>query len=251
VRGPATGIQIKSTGRYILLGLITAAPLGITWLILDFLFSQLSSIGRPWVLGLARAVSPEHPDVAAWLQNETFLSILAAVAVLAFLLGLGWMASRVIGQRLIDLFERLLGMIPFVDTIYRATKKLLTVAANSPEGGRLVVLIDFPSPEMKAVGLVMRVLKDTDTGEELAVVYVPTSPNPTSGFAEIVPIRHVTFTDWTFDQAMSFIVTGGSNAPATISYSGKRGAAAGPHDAIACPSHELTSKNGAAAVWRL
>ena len=71
---------------------------------------------------------------------------------------------------------------------------------------------------MKTIGLVTRVLKDRSTGEELGVVYVPTSPNPTSGYIEIVPIRNLTFTDWTFDQAMSFVITGGSNAPDTIEY---------------------------------
>lgn len=126
--------------------------------------------------------------------------------------------SRVIGQRLIVLFEALIGMIPFVDRIYQSTKRFLTVAGGSSDGERRVVLIDFPSPEMKTIGLVTRVLKDKSTGEELAVVYVPTSPNPTSGYIEIVPIRKLTFTDWTFDQAMSFVITGGSNAPDTIEY---------------------------------
>jgi uncharacterized membrane protein len=213
-----TSEHMKSTGRYILIGVITAAPLTITWLILDFLFGQLSRIGRPLVVGAARALAPEHPVLAAWLQNEAFLSILAALLVIGFLWGLGWIASRVIGQRLIHFFEGMIGLIPFVDKIYQATKRLLTVAGNAPEGERRVVLIDFPSPEMKTIGLVTRSLKDKSTGDELAVVYVPTSPNPTSGYIEIVPVNRLTFTDWTFDQAMSFVITGGSNAPETIDY---------------------------------
>jgi uncharacterized membrane protein len=210
--------RMKSTGRYILIGVITAAPLSITWLILDFLFGQLSRIGRPWVGTMARALAPEHPLLAAWIENETLLSIAAALAVLAFLWGLGWSASRVIGQRLIVFFEALVSMVPFVDRIYQSTKRVLTIASHSSEGERRVVLINFPSPEMKTIGLVTRELKDKSTGEELAVVYVPTSPNPTSGYIEIVPINKLTFTDWTFDQAMGFVITGGSNAPDTIDY---------------------------------
>jgi uncharacterized membrane protein len=216
-------IKLRLIARYILTGLITAAPLGITWLILDFLLGQLSRIGRPWVTGLARTISPERPAVAAWLANEAFLSIISIGFVLAFLWGLGWMATRVVGQRLILLFERLVGIIPVVDTIYQATKKLLTVAAHSTEGERRVVLIDFPLPEMKVVGLITRVLKDTDSNEELAVVYVPTSPNPTSGFTVIVPVSQVTFTNWTFDQAMAFVVTSGSSAPENVPLSLKPG----------------------------
>lgn len=209
----------RAGARYILIGLITAAPLGITWLILSFLFNQLSSFGRPWVTGLARALRPQYPDVAAWLLDETLQSIMAAVVVLFFLYLLGWGTTRVVGQRLIVFFEAVISRIPVVDSIYRSTKRFLTVAAATPEGERRVVLINFPSSEMKALGLITRSLKDTRTGEELAAVYVPTSPNPTSGYIEIVPMRDVTFTDWTFDQAMAFIVTGGSSAPDTVTYS--------------------------------
>ncbi|RME67080.1 MAG: DUF502 domain-containing protein [Alphaproteobacteria bacterium] len=211
--------QVKSTGRYILIGLLTAAPLAITWWILDFLFSQLSRLGQPWVNGLARTLAPRYPDLAAWVADETLQSVLAALLVLLFLYLLGVATTRVVGQRLIGLFERLIGKIPFVESIYRGTKKFLTVAGNAPEGERRVVLIDFPSKQMKALGLITRTMRDKATGEELAAVYVPTSPNPTSGYIEIVPVRDITFTDWTFDQAMAFIVTGGSSTPEAIAYS--------------------------------
>lgn len=210
--------HLRSTGRYILIGLLTAAPLAITWWILHFLFSQLSSLGRPWVFGLSVGIRPQYPDIADLLINETLQSVAAVLVVLVFLYVLGWAAGRVLGQRLIALFEAAIGAIPFVDSIYRATKRFLSVAAATPEGQRRVVLIEFPSPEMKAIGLVTRTMLDTETGEELAVVYVPTSPNPTSGYIEIVPLRAVVFTDWSFDQAMSFIVTGGTNAPERIRY---------------------------------
>jgi uncharacterized membrane protein len=143
---------------------------------------------------------------------------MAAVIVLAFLYVLGWGTTRILGQRLINFFEWLIGRVPFVDSIYRSTKRFLTIAAAAPEGDRRVVLINFPSPEMKALGVITRIIKEKTTGEELAVVYVPTSPNPTSGYIEIVPLRELTITDWTFDQAMGFVVTGGSSAPDTITF---------------------------------
>lgn len=210
---------IRITGRYILVGLLTVAPLGITWFILEFLFDQLSRIGRPWVRTLAQAIQTEQPVIARLLDNETFLSVLAVAIVVLFLWLLGWSTTRVLGRQLIGALERLIGLIPFVDTIYRATKRFLAVAGTSTDSQRRVVLIRFPSSEMKTIGLVTRTLRDAATGEELAAVYVPTAPNPTSGYVEIVPMRHVTVTDWSFDQAMAFIVTGGSNAPDSISYS--------------------------------
>lgn len=210
---------LRSAGRYLLVGVLTAAPLTITWLIVDFLFRQLSALGRPLVRALAFALNPDNPAAARAMANETVVSIVAAVAVLALLWLLGWTASRMVGQRLIGVMEWMISRIPFVEKIYSATKRFLNVAGTQQGGGQRVVLIDFPSPEMKAVGLVTRVLKDSATGEELAVVYVPTAPNPTSGYIEIVPMDALTWTDWTFDEAMAFIVTGGSNAPDTVNYS--------------------------------
>lgn len=215
----STGDLLKRVGRYIVIGLVTIAPLGITWLILDFLFGQLSRIGRPWVTGLAFAIRPRYPAFAEWLLDERLQSVAAAIIVLLLLFLLGWGTTRVIGQRLIALFEALVARIPLVDSIYRSTKRFLAIAAATPDSERRVVLINFPSREMKALGLVTRTMTDAATGEELVAVYVPTSPNPTSGYIEIVPMREVTFIDWTFDQAMAFIVTGGSSAPPTITYS--------------------------------
>lgn len=227
-----SGSGFRSSGRYVLIGVLTAAPLAITWFIFDFLFRQLSNFGRPLVAAAAFELAPDQPAIAAWLDNETFLSVLAALATLCLLWLLGWMTTRMVGQRMIRTFERLIGLIPFVDQVYHATKRFLTVASTSSGSGeRRVVLINFPSAEMKTIGLVTKILKDRDTGEELAAIYVPTAPNPTSGYIEIVPVRDVTFTDWTFDQAMAFVVTGGSNAPDTIAY-GKIG---GPASSVRGP----------------
>jgi uncharacterized membrane protein len=85
-----------------------------------------------------------------------------------------------------------------------------------------VVLIEFPSPEMKTVGFVTRTMVDTNTGQELAAVYVPTTPNPTSGYLEIVPIEKLVSTSWSIDEAMSFIISGGAVAPDSVPYEGTK-----------------------------
>ncbi|MFN3546491.1 MAG: DUF502 domain-containing protein [Mesorhizobium sp.] len=212
-------MSLKPIGRTILIGLLTAAPLLITYVIVRFLFQMLSSFGEPWIRGVARGLRATNPGMADLLLNDTLQSVAAVLIVLAFLYLLGWGAGRVVGQRLIHLFEKAVGAIPFVEAIYRATKRFLAISGPSGEGSQRVVLIDFPSRDMKAIGIVTRTLRDATTGDELAAVYVPTAPNPTNGYIEIVPIDKVTFTDWTFDQAMSFVITGGSNAPDEIHYS--------------------------------
>jgi uncharacterized membrane protein len=74
---------------------------------------------------------------------------------------------------------------------------------------------------MKAVGFITKIMHDEDSGRKLAVVYVPTSPNPTSGYIEILPMEDVILTDWTTEEAMTFVVTGGTNAPESLRFTNK------------------------------
>ncbi len=209
--------------RRLFAGLIAVAPIVVTWVILSFLFQQLSYFGRPLIRGLSSAIRPTSPALADFISNQALQSVLAVVVVLIGIYLLGWLAERIAGRRLIGLVDALAQRIPIVQTIYRATKRFLEITSpgNDDQKVQRVVLIDFPSPEMKTVGLLTHSMRDSKTGEELAVVYVPTTPNPTSGYLEILPIKSLTFTDWTFDQAMAFIVTAGSNAPNTVNYRDK------------------------------
>ena len=108
--------------------------------------------------------------------------------------------------------------IPLVQTVYGAIKKFISVLQTKPDNVQRVVLIEFPSPQMKTVGFVTRVLTDQRTGKQLAAVYVPTTPNPTSGYLEIVPLENLVATDWSMDEAMTFIISGGAVAPDHIQY---------------------------------
>ncbi len=213
-------VEASSVGRYLLIGILTVAPLAVTWIIVEFLFAQLSRLGKPWVVTIARGIAQDHPGAAQLLLDETFQSLVAVAAVLLGLWLLGWVASRVIGRRMIGIFERVIALIPFVDKVYHATQRFLTVAGGTQGGGeRRVVLIEFPSRDMKVIGFVTKVMADAHSGAKLAAVYVPTAPNPTSGYVEIVPYENLVFVDLTFDEAMAFVVTGGSSAPDRIAYS--------------------------------
>ena len=143
---------------------------------------------------------------------------IALLATLAVILLSGVMARRVVGQRVLRWFEALIRRIPLANTIYGSARQLLDILQTKPDGTQRVVLIDFPHTEMKSVGFVTRVMREQGTGRELAAVYVPTTPNPTSGYLEIVPVEKMTPTDWTVDQAMSFIISGGAVAPDTIPF---------------------------------
>jgi len=208
----------SSTRRYILRGLLTVIPIWVTWLVFKFLFGLLIGTAGPFVAWLAGIVMPHSPALAVWLSESKIQAVLAVVMVLVSLYILGWIATKVVGRRILSFFDSLVNKIPIVKTIYGSVKKFLSAMEQKPDGVQRVVLIDFPSPEMRAVGLVTRTLIDEDTGRELAAVYVPTTPNPTSGYLEIVPVDRVVSTNWTMDEAMTFIVSGGAVAPDKMNY---------------------------------
>ena len=130
------------------------------------------------------------------------------------------MLDDVVGNRLIVFFERLIDRIPIVQTVYSASKKLLGLLQRPPGGGAArVVLFDFPYPGVKVIGVVMRTFTDSNTGEEIAIVYVPTTPNPTSGYLEMAPIKNLVATNMTMEDAITMIVSGGAITPKDFSLS--------------------------------
>lgn len=210
---------MRNAQRYLLTGILSVIPLWITWLVFKFVFDQLSSLGLPWAMAVSKTLQQHSPTMAEWLVAPWFQSILAILLTLFALYLLGWVASKVIGQRILSLLDKLMHRIPVVQTVYGAVSKLIGVLKSKPDKVQRVVLIAFPNPGMRTVGFVTKVMKDASTGQSLAAVYVPTTPNPTSGYMEIVPLEDLISTDWSMDEAMTFILSAGAVAPDRISYS--------------------------------
>ncbi|WP_114239152.1 DUF502 domain-containing protein [Dyella sp. C9] len=202
--------------RYLITGLLTVIPLWVTWVVFKFVLGMLAGIGAPLVSALLGSLAAHSPQATIALNSAVILFVLALLLTLVVLYGIGWLANRVIGRRLIDGFDALLARIPLVQTIYGGTKKLMAVLQQKPSGVQRVVLIDFPRKGMKVVGFVTRVMVEEGTGREMAAVYIPTTPNPTGGYLEVVAVDELTPTDWTMDQAMAFIISGGAVAPDTL-----------------------------------
>jgi len=200
-------------------GILTILPVAATWWVIAFLVGILIDIGAPTIRGLARVLEPQSGIATAILLNPLVQGIMAIILVIVGILFLGAIARNVLGKRLIKIAESVLARIPLISSIYGAVRKLIDALNQQGEGGQQVVLIDFPSPEMKTIGIVTRTMKDVDTGEELAAVFVPTTPNPTNGYLEIVPMSSLTMTDWEMDDAMNFIISGGAVGPDVMNYS--------------------------------
>lgn len=217
----------------LLAGLLTILPLAAVWFVLKIVIDVLADIGRPLADWLAATFKPMLPTSIQGLFNETTLYVVAAFFTLILLYGVGMVAKRVVGQRVLDGFEALIQRVPFVHMIYNSTKKV--VAAFKPQTERVqrVVLVDFPHAEMRAIGFVMNTFKEESTGRDLVAVFVPTAPNPTSGYLEILPADKTIFVDMTFDQAMAMVVSGGAIGPDKLTYLHRDGVAPPPAAPVA------------------
>lgn len=202
-----------SVQKLFITGLLTLLPIWLTWVVIKFVFVLLSDISKPWVEPLSHRIAATFPQSLGWFSGLWVQNTIAMVATLFVILAVGALTRRVVGQRLLRWFEALIARVPLANVIYTSARKLLDMLETKPGSTQRVVLIDFPHRDMKSVGLVTRVIREEGSGRELAAVYVPTTPNPTSGYLEIVPVELLTPTDWTVDQAMSFIISGGAMAP--------------------------------------
>ena len=143
------------------------------------------------------------------------------ISVLLLFIGfyvIGWFTTRLIGRQFLRILNEFAQKIPFLGKIYWGTKQVIEAFQAKPGKSQQVVLIDYPHPGMKTIGLVTKSLKDITTGSRLYAVYVPTTPNPTSGFLEIVPVENVVHVEWSVNDAIAFIVSGGSVGPEDIAF---------------------------------
>lgn len=201
----------------LLAGVLTVAPLIAVWLVFDFVLNVLSDAGHPLAVELTDFLDSHMSGLTPVFASVTVRWLIAVAVALLTLYSIGAIASRVVGQRVIRIFERTIARIPLVETIYSAAKKLVEVLSQKPDGAQRVVLIEFPHPGMMTLAFVMRVFQDLQTGEDLVTVFVPSSPNPTTGYLEIVPLAKVVPTDIPADQAMAMVLSGGAVAPEKLS----------------------------------
>ena len=212
----------RSLRGRLLAGLLIITPLVITVLVVRWVFNAALWVGKPlmaWTMLALKFVFrlDQLPTPGTTAQNV--VAVLLTAGVLYFLGSLG---SNVVGQRLIALAEALLGRIPLIDTIYGAVKRTLHALSGPPGGDadkQVVVLVEFPYPPLKVLGFMTNTITDSRSGQKYAAVFVPTTPNPTSGYMELVPLERVSVTDWTMDQALSAILSGGASAMDTMSIS--------------------------------
>jgi uncharacterized membrane protein len=193
--------------RHLLAGLLILLPVWLTALAVRWAFETLSAVSEPVVRPALTYLSDLTGLSLGWLVVVT-----GALLTLLVIYFVGFLGERVLGARLHRGLDRLVARVPLVGTVYGGVRKLLAALQGTPDKAQRVVFVRSARGGT-SVGFVTRTLVDAATGQEYAAVFVPTTPNPTSGSLELVPVEDVRPSDITVDEAMSFILSGGAVAP--------------------------------------
>src|SRR5215218_947352 len=209
--------------NYFLTGLIVAGPVAITLYLTWWFVNWVDSIVRPFV---PMAYRPET-YLPFGLPGSGLI-----VAVIALTL-LGFLAANLIGRTLVDLGERLLGRMPVVRAIYRGLKQVFeTLFSGKGSSFRKVGLVEFPSPGMWSIVLIsqspsVNIAAVLPGQEEHISVFLPCSPNPTTGFFFYVPKSKIVEVDMSTEDAATLIMSAGVVQPGSAPDSKKAAALAG------------------------
>jgi uncharacterized membrane protein len=135
------------------------------------------------------------------------------VLTLLLLYGSGVLAANVFGRRFLEFGESLLQRMPLVNSIYNSARQVVRTLSRSEQPAfQRVVLVEFPSPGLWTVAFQVGTIQTSD-GRQWVRVYVPTTPNPTSGFLQFLPKENVHATSVSVEDALKMVVSGGILAP--------------------------------------
>ena len=188
--------------NYFIAGVVVLIPLGITLYFTLFLINISSKI-------LPKELNPNH-----YLPYDIpGVEIIISIFLITFI---GWLSLSFIGKKLLEIFDNILKRIPFLRTVYSAIVQMIETFTKREEGQKNVVLVEYPRKGSWAVGFATK----DNTGEitnktkkNLVNVFIPTTPNPTSGFLLMFPKEEIIYLDMTFEEASKFIVSAGTSNP--------------------------------------
>ena len=183
-------------------GVVVLIPIGITVYLTLFITKISSKI-------LPKELNPNH-----YLPYDIpGVEIIISIILITFI---GWLSLSLIGKKLLEIFNNILKRIPILRTIYSAFVQMLDIFNKRDENKKNVVLVEYPRKGSWAVGFATKENKgeiSIKSKQNLVNVFVPTTPNPTSGFLLMFPKEEVIYLDMSFEEASRFIVSAGSSEP--------------------------------------
>ena len=188
--------------NYFITGIVVLIPIGITVYFTLFLISISSKI-------LPNEINPNHYLPYEIPGVEIVISIILITLI-------GWLSLSIIGKKLFEILNNILKKIPILRTIFSAIEQMTETFTKTDKDKKNVVLVEYPRKGSWAVGFATRDNSGEiteKTKKKLVNVFIPTTPNPTSGFLLMFPKEEVIYLDLTFEEASKFIVSAGTSNP--------------------------------------
>jgi len=192
--------------RYLIAGLLIWVPLGVTVMVIKLLVGMMDNT-------LLWLPDRYHPDFLLGFHIPGMGVVLSVVIVL----GTGVIVANLFGRKLVSLWETVLAQIPLVRTIYTSVKQILETVFSSGSSFRKVLLVEYPRKGLWTLAFqsgTTRGEAQIKTGEDIINVFIPTTPNPTSGFFIMVPKKDVIELDMSVDDGLKMIISAGVMVPA-------------------------------------
>ena len=186
--------------NYFITGVVVLIPIGFTLYLTKFFISFSSKI-------IAGNLNPNSYLPYSIPGIEIIISIL-------FITIIGGLSLSFLGKKVLKIIDDLFKKIPFLRTIYSAILQMTETFSNKSDEKKSVVLVEYPRKGVWAVGFATKENKtemSQKTNKKLINVFVPTTPNPTSGFLLMFPIDEVIYLNMTFEEASKFIVSAGTS----------------------------------------
>jgi len=207
------GSKWGRVGNKILAGFLLVVPIMMTIWITAFLYDLLTDWAA-WILEF-KVFEP----VRTIFGFETIVRIFSLILILAVLFGIGTIAKYAIGKRIMTIMERGILKIPMLSIVYSTAQQIIDALRN-PNAGmfRKVVLFEYPRKGLYVIGFLTNENNDNweidrKTGKDLISVFLPTTPNPTSGFLLLIPREDCIFLEMGIAQGMRLVISGGAVAP--------------------------------------
>ena len=197
------GISIVAKLRnYFITGVVVLVPIGITFYLIKFFISVSPKL-------IPRNINPNNYLPFSIPGLEIFLSVI-------FITIIGGLSLSFLGKKILQLFNDLLKKIPILRTIYSAIGQMAETLAPKRKSKKSVVLVEYPRKGSWAVGFATKDNKgeiSKKINKKLVNVFVPTTPNPTSGFLLMFPKDEIIYLDMNFEEASKFIISAGTSDP--------------------------------------
>jgi uncharacterized membrane protein len=196
--------------KNIIAGLLVTVPVALTYIILEFVITHIDEMMVPVVSKIINEKAMEN-------LNGYFIPGMGFLLLIFFVFFVGLIATNFFGKKVFKFGELVLHKIPIVRVIYITIKKVVdTISQSQTPTFEKMVLITYPRSPLKTIGIVACDTPDMVfkmVGKQSVNVFVPTSPNPTTGFLIAVPVEDVNFLEMTVEEGLKMIISFGVVAP--------------------------------------